>query len=60
MTTGYRVACVLMLLVAGAGMASAYYGWGLPTDASMRLAQSVRQGSLHGRRTMYGGPAFGK
>jgi hypothetical protein len=60
MTVGYRIACVLVLLAAGAAMASSYYGWGLPSDASARLAQSVRQGSLHGRRTLYGGPAFGK
>lgn len=59
MSTGYRIVSVaaLVLLVVS-GMAS-YYGWWLPTDASVR-ARNVREGSVRNRRFMGGGPGFGK
>ena len=59
MTPGHRIASVMALaLLVVAGLAS-YYGWGLPTDASIR-ARNVREGSVRGRHIMGGGPGFGK
>jgi hypothetical protein len=59
LTTGYKIAsAVVVLLLAWAWFAS-YYGWGLASDASVK-ARNVRQGSIHGRRMMGGGPGFGK
>ena len=48
-----------MLVLTGLALAASYFGWGLPTDASIR-ARSVRQGSLRGRSFYGGGPSFGK
>ena len=59
MTTGYRVASVLMVVLLGTTLAASYYGWGLPSDASAR-ARNVRQGSAGGRRFLGGGPGYGK
>ncbi len=59
MTLGYRIASIVMVLLAGLTYAAAYYGWGLDDDASVR-ANSVRQGSLRGRSHYGGGPGFGK
>jgi hypothetical protein len=58
-SAGYRVMSVMVLLVLGVTLVAAYYGWGLPSSATLK-AQSVRQGSIHGRRVMGGGPGFGK
>ena len=59
MTAAYRIATVFVLALLGLSLAGSYWGWGLPDDASIR-AQSVRQGSLHGRRYLGGGPGMGK
>lgn len=59
MSAGYRIASVvvlLLLVIAGLG---SYYGWGLPTDASIR-SRNVREGSVRNRHFMGGGPGFGK
>jgi hypothetical protein len=57
--TGYRIASVLVLLLASATYAASTFGWGLSDDASVR-AKSVRQGSLRGRHYLGGGPGYGK
>jgi hypothetical protein len=48
-----------MVALLVAAVAAAYFGWGLPSDASAR-GRSVRQGSIHGRHYRGGGPGFGK
>jgi hypothetical protein len=57
--TGYKIACAVLVALFLAALAGSYYGWGLPSDASLR-ANSVRQGSLRGRHYYGGGPSFGK
>lgn len=59
MPNGYRIASVLVLVLAGVTYAASTLGWGLSDDASVR-ARSVRQGSLRGRHYLGGGPGFGK
>ena len=59
MSVFHRVAAGFMLLLTGLALGASYYGWGLPTDASVR-ARNVRQGSLRGRSYYGGGPGFGK
>jgi hypothetical protein len=60
MTTGYKVATLIVMLLFGGVLFASYYGWGVSSDASIRAQQSVRGGSIHGRRFVGGGPGFGK
>ena len=60
MSLGYKIATVLVLALFGVVLAASYLGWGVASDASLRAKRGVRQGSLHGRRYMGGGPGFGK
>jgi hypothetical protein len=55
----YDVAAVFMVLLTVFTFAASYLGWGLTSDAEAR-ARNVRQGSIHGRRFLGGGPGFGK
>ena len=59
MIPAYRIASALVVVLLGISLAASYYGWGLPSDASVR-ARNVRQGSVHGRTFVGGGPGFGK
>lgn len=59
MHVGYRIASLLALILAGLSYGASYWGWGLADDAAVR-AQSVREGSLRGRRHMGGGVGYGK
>lgn len=60
MSLGYKIASFLVLTLFGVVLAASYLGWGIPSDASVRAKRGVRQGSLHGRRHLGGGPGFGK
>jgi hypothetical protein len=55
----YKIASLLVLVILGATWMASYYGWGVPSEAAAR-ARSVRQGSIHGRTFVGGGPGFGK
>ena len=59
MSWGYRIATLLVFGLLAVTFFASYFGWGVPSDASARAA-SVRQGGIHGRRYIGGGPGFGK
>ena len=59
MLPGYRIASAIIMVLLGLAWMAGYYGWGLDSDATAR-ARNLRQGSIHGRRMMGGGPGFGK
>lgn len=60
MTTGYRIASGIVLLLLGLTFAASYYGWGLTADPRLQARGSLRSGSLHGRSYFGGGPGYGK
>ena len=62
MTPAHRTFSGVMLLVAVGAIAASYWGWGVPSDASVRAqqGQSARLGSLRGRHYYGGGTSFGK
>ncbi|MFN3650476.1 MAG: hypothetical protein ACK47B_12935 [Armatimonadota bacterium] len=59
MLPGYRIASVVVLALLGVTLAASFFGWGLPSDASIR-ARSARQGGVGGRVFVGGGPGSGK
>jgi len=56
---GYRISSVVMVVLFLLAAGASYFGWGLASDASAR-ARNVRQGSIHGRHYIGGGPGWGK
>lgn len=55
----YQIASAVMVVLMMLALSASFFGWGLPSDASIR-AKNVRQGSLRGRHFYGGGPGFGK